>query len=100
MTEQPDRKQVVLIVEDDPDQLLGLKTRLEASGYKVVTATTVRTAVDVARKKTPNVIIMDLGLPDGDGFGAVDQLQAKEETRQIPVIILTAAGLVTAFLLY
>jgi len=77
----------ILIVEDDKDLLLGLQIRLEASGYSVVTSETVYDAVNAARKEMPDLIILDLGLPGGDGYKVMDRLQ---ELAPIPIIIFSA----------
>lgn len=77
----------ILIVEDDKDLLLGLQIRLEASGYVVVTSETVYDAVNTARKEMPDLIILDLGLPGGDGYKVMDRLR---ELADIPIIIFSA----------
>ena len=58
----------ILIIEDDKDLLRGLNVRLRATGYNIVFATDAVTAISVARKEDPDVILLDLGLPCGDGF--------------------------------
>jgi DNA-binding response OmpR family regulator len=79
----------VLIVDDDPDLLHGLKVRLSSSGYNVVLATDAISAVNVARKEEPDVIILDIGLPHGDGFKVMGLLSWLEPLAHTPVIILT-----------
>ena len=78
----------ILIVDDDPDLLLGLKLRLKASGYQVVTAMDVKSAISVAMEETPHIIILDIGLPDGDGFDVMQRLK-EVMTIRIPVVILS-----------
>ena len=58
----------ILIVDDDEHLLLGLATRLKANGYAVVSAMDGIAAVAVARNEVPDLILLDLGLPAGDGF--------------------------------
>ena len=58
----------ILIIDDDPHLLLGLTPRLKANGFNVVTALDAISAIAVARKELPDLIILDLGLPGGDGF--------------------------------
>jgi two-component system KDP operon response regulator KdpE len=80
----------ILIVDDDPQLLLGLTPRLKANGYGVVTASDGIAAIAVARKETPNLILLDLGLPGGDGFLVLERLRDMAELSAIPVIVLSA----------
>lgn len=66
----------ILIVDDDQDLLLGLSIRLKANGYQVVAATEGYAAVSTVRKEMPDLIILDLGLPAGDGFVVMQRLKA------------------------
>lgn len=79
----------ILIVEDDQDVLLGLSIRLKASGYSVVSATDAAWATTVARKEKPDLAIVDLGLPGGNGFLVIERLRSIMDVR-IPIIVLTA----------
>src|SRR3970040_1831468 len=69
-------KRKILIVEDDKDVLLGLSIRLKASGYSVVSATDAAWATTVARKEKPDLAIVDLGLPGGNGFLVIERLRS------------------------
>jgi two-component system KDP operon response regulator KdpE len=80
----------ILIVDDDPQLLLGLAPRLKANGYSVVTAEDAIAALGVARKEAPDLIILDLGLPGGDGFLVLERLRNMAELSTIPVIVLSA----------
>jgi DNA-binding response OmpR family regulator len=80
----------ILVVEDDRDFLLGLAVRLKASGYQVTAATDALTAVSVALKENPDLIILDLGLPAGDGFTVINRFSSLVKLVGIPVIVLTA----------
>jgi len=80
----------ILIVDDDPQLLLGLTPRLKANGYGIVTAADAIGAVGVARKETPDLILLDLGLPGGDGFLVLERLRNMSELSTIPVIVLSA----------
>ena len=66
----------ILVVDDDLDLLRGLEIRLKASGYTVFTAADAKSAVSAAKKEEPDIIILDIGLPDGDGFGVMKQLKS------------------------
>lgn len=82
----------ILIVEDDAEQLLGLTIRLKASGYEVHSAETVASSLEAAEKARPDVILLDIGLPDGDGFQVLEKLQTSTAVKDIPVVVLTAVG--------
>ena len=80
----------ILIVDDDPDLRQALKLRLRANHYDTVHAVDGYSAIAQAYKEQPNVIILDLGLPAGDGFVVLDRLQKDDRLSSIPVIVLTA----------
>ena len=80
----------ILIIEDDPDQVLGLKLRLEAYGYKVVHASDAVAAIKMARVEMPDLILLDIGLPAGDGFVVMQRLSNLTDVAHIPVIIISA----------
>lgn len=83
-------KPKILIVDDDPDLRRGLKIRLRANHYDTVHATDGYTAITAAQKEHPDLIILDLGLPAGDGFVVLDRLQKSDTLSDIPVIVLSA----------
>ena len=80
----------LLIVDDDQHLVIGLTARLKANGYSVVSATDAISAIAVARKEAPDLIILDLGLPAGDGFVVLDRVRGLADLMQIPVIVLSA----------
>jgi len=80
----------VLIVDDDPDLRRALKIRLRANHYDIVQASDGYSAIAVAHKEQPDLIILDLGLPAGDGFTVLRRLQQSDPLSNIPVIVLTA----------
>jgi DNA-binding response OmpR family regulator len=80
----------ILLVEDDLDTLKGLAIRLEASGLVILQAITAVSALVLARVEHPDVIILDLGLPDLSGYSILEQLKEFPATACIPVIVLTA----------
>ena len=79
----------ILIVDDDRDLLLGLSVRLKANGYYVVFAADAYAAVSMTRKETPDLIILDPGLPAGDGFEVIQRLRAIVSLAHIPIIVLS-----------
>jgi two-component system KDP operon response regulator KdpE len=80
----------ILIIDDDPNLRLALKIRLQANHYDTVEASDGYAAIAVAQKEHPNLIILDLGLPAGDGFIVLKRLQDSHALSSIPVIVLSA----------
>jgi len=83
-------KPKILIVDDDPDLRRGLNLRLRANHYETAYATDGFSAIAMAQKEHPDLIILDLGLPAGDGFVVLERLQQSANLATIPVIVLTA----------
>ena len=79
----------ILIVDDDLDMLQALQTRLKASGFDVHCAGDGMGAISEARKHTPDLIVLDLGIPVGDGFAVLDTLKTNIDLSSIPVIVLS-----------
>jgi DNA-binding response OmpR family regulator len=80
----------ILIVYDDPDVRLGLHVRLKANHYDVIFATDGMASIAEARKHMPDLIILDLGLPAGDGFSVMERLKKNDSLSLIPVIVVSA----------
>jgi len=80
----------ILIVDDDPDVRLGLHVRLVANGYETSFAGDALTAIAEARKQQPDLIILDLGLPAGDGFVVMERLGRIASLSVIPIIVVSA----------
>jgi len=80
----------ILIVDDDPNLRHGLRTRLRANDYDTVSASDGYSAIAMAQKEHPGLIILDLGLPAGDGFAVLKRLQESDTLSSIPVVVLTA----------
>ncbi|MFH2050182.1 MAG: response regulator transcription factor [bacterium] len=80
----------VLIVDDEPDIIRAISMRLKAEGYDAVAAMDGMQAVNMAMKEHPDLIILDIGLPAGDGHSVVERLQASTITCTTPIIFLTA----------
>lgn len=80
----------VLIVEDNDLNLKLLNDLLEYHGYVIFTTRRGETALDIARQHKPDLILMDIQLPDITGFEATSRLKADEQTRTIPIIAVTA----------
>ncbi len=80
----------VLVVEDNEDNLYLLRFILTQNGYTVVEATTGNEGIEKALKETPDLIIMDIQLPDIDGLEATRRIRASEAGRKVPIIALTS----------
>lgn len=80
----------IMIVEDNEPSRDALARRLERRGFRTLLAGDGRQAVSLARSGQPDLILMDLGLPEMDGWEATRQLKADESTRHIPIIVLSA----------
>jgi DNA-binding response OmpR family regulator len=83
-------KPKILLVDDDPDLVRALRLRLRANNYEVATASDGYSAIASAQKERPALIILDLGLPVGDGFVVLDRLQNIDALASVPVIVLSA----------
>jgi len=81
---------VILCIDDDSDVRNLLEKILTGAGYSVITAEDGRQGLAEARKSRPDLILLDIMMPEIDGFGVCSQLQADKETAYIPVIFLTA----------
>jgi len=86
-------QKTILIVDDDPDVRLGLHVRLKANHYNVIFAGDGMASIAQARKHMPDLIILDLGLPAGDGFSVLERLKANDSMSLIPVIVVSARDL-------
>jgi DNA-binding response OmpR family regulator len=79
----------ILVVDDDPDVRLGLQLRLTANHYDVIFAADGVASIAEARKHMPDLMILDLGLPAGDGFSVLERLKVNDSLSGIPVIVLS-----------
>jgi two-component system KDP operon response regulator KdpE len=80
---------VVLVVEDEPQMLRFLRASLETHGYRLVEATTAEQGLAEASSRNPDVILLDLGLPDLDGLDVTRRLRSWTST---PIIVISARG--------
>jgi len=87
---------LVLAIDDDPVVATVLRSVLAPAGFRVETAGLGREGIEIARRKQPALIIVDLLLPDVSGFEVLEALAADPRTRELPVIALTGANLSAA----
>ena len=82
-------KKKILIVEDDRDIAMGISLRLKANGYDTAYASNAHSGIDVAFKDKPDLILLDLGLPDDNGFMLMKKMENIPSLSSVPVIVLT-----------
>lgn len=80
----------ILIVDDSPAELANLRTLLTDAGYDTVTASNGREGVDKALSEKPSMILMDIVMPEVDGYEACRQLRSNDATKAIPVVIISS----------
>ncbi len=85
-------RETVLIIEDDSDIVELLQYNLEREGYAVLTATNGEVGLQDAQTRRPGLVLLDLMLPAMDGLDVCRQLKQREDTREIPLIMVTAKG--------
>jgi CheY-like chemotaxis protein len=82
----------ILVIEDEPDQNKLIKLRLEARGYRVISVGKAKEGIETAKKEKPDLIIMDMILPDMHGLDATIKLKRSPETAHTPIIAISAMG--------
>ena len=80
----------ILVIDDMPHAATMVKARLEASGYRVITASDGQQGLTSAQAEKPDLILLDIVMPAGGGYSVFTQLKTSPKTRSIPVIFLTA----------
>jgi two-component system KDP operon response regulator KdpE len=80
----------ILIIEDDQDMRRGLNVRLRASEYETAFASDAVMALSIVKKEAPDLILLDLGLPGGDGFVVLDRMRNIGLLASTPVIVVSA----------
>lgn len=87
-TERP----TILVVDDSEQTRVMLTGYLEAQNFRVLTAVNGREGLELAQQHRPQLIVMDLVMPEKDGHEALDALAASPDTQEIPVIIISGKG--------
>lgn len=92
-----DRFPRIAIVDDHPEARRLIRRILQSQGeYTLYEAASGREAIELAQREHPDLIILDLMMPEIDGFGVIEALQAQPETADIPIIVVTAKELTPA----
>ncbi len=90
VSERHTRMGKILIVDDDPDVRMVLATTLEEAGHEIEEASDGLQVLDMARKTSPDAILLDINMPGMDGFQALEQLKSHRDSADIPVIMISA----------
>ncbi|HEY6945976.1 MAG TPA: response regulator, partial [Candidatus Acidoferrum sp.] len=80
----------ILLIEDDKDTVRAMAVRFKAKGYQIVVANDAISAISTARKEKPDLIVLDLGLPAGDGFTVMQRLKSNYDLMLTPIIVVSA----------
>ncbi len=90
-------RRVILIVDDEASvrTMVAASMRVMSTRYRALEAGNANEAIAIAREQQPDLVLLDVALPDHDGFWVCRQLKSDQETSHIPVIMLTAMGLST-----
>ena len=91
MTQENDNANYKVLVVDDEEHIRRiLKFQLEKEGYRVITAENGEVALQLVRRESPHLVILDLMMPKVDGFAVCQRIRDNFQTSQIPIIMLTA----------
>ena len=82
----------ILAIDDENDVLVIIENALRSEGYEVLTASNGYDGIATAQDEKPNLILLDLMMPEMDGFEVLGTLRQNEDTMDIPVIVLTGVG--------
>src|SRR5260370_4641400 len=85
-------RQKILVIEDDPVARADLEARLAANGYTVARAADAASALTVVNRERPDLILLDLGLPAGDGLLVLERLRQIEKPAAIPALVIPRRG--------
>lgn len=91
-SKNPNGRQTILVVDDFDDTRLLLRTWLERKGYRVVEAENGREAVTIAQSSHPDLIIMDVEMPELDGLSATRKIRALPGGERLPIVAVSAYG--------
>lgn len=99
MTGAPDKNPTasaetkILLVDDNTANLQVLRETLDGSGYKLLIAKNGRSALEIVRKASPDLILLDIMMPEMDGYEATRRIRQQKQFRDLPVIALTAKAM-------
>jgi DNA-binding response OmpR family regulator len=82
----------VLAVDDKPNIIMLIKSKLKANGFEVITAYNGATALELAFSEKPDLVLLDIMMPNMDGFEVFQKLKENDSMKDVPVVFLTASG--------
>jgi two-component system, OmpR family, alkaline phosphatase synthesis response regulator PhoP len=85
-----ENKRLILLVDDDEHILRSLEIYLKMEEFQVITAAGGREALDILSETRPDLVVLDIMMPEVDGFQVLEFIKSKQEIRTVPVIMLTA----------
>ena len=85
-------KASILVVDDDPEIVMMLSTRLGKRGYQVTTASDGNKAIEIARKTKPNIVLLDVMMPGKSGWEVARALKQDPETQDVKIVMVSAIG--------
>jgi two-component system KDP operon response regulator KdpE len=85
-----EKRNKIMVIEDNQEHLMALAIKLRAHGFEIVSAGDGATAMTVVNREKPDVVILDLGLPGGDGFVVLQRMRSLSNTVALPVVVVTA----------
>ncbi len=85
-------KKTILLVDDEPDLVMILKQNLQAEGYNIEVAYNGVEAIAKVKAKIPDAIVLDVMMPEKDGYAVCSELKSDEKYEDIPIIMLTAVS--------
>ena len=83
-------RKTILIVEDDRDLQLAMSVRMVAHGFKSISAKDAASAIQLAATQKPDLILLDLGLPDSNGFVVMEVIKQLKSVAAVPIIVASA----------
>ena len=89
---QEEKRQKVLLIDDDPDFCEAIQTILSDKGFQVITSHTGEDGIHLAETENPDIVLLDVVLPEMDGFAACKYLKENIKTEPIPIVMLTSIG--------
>ena len=90
MTKSNDGQRTILVVDDFDDTRLLLRTWLQKKGYRVIEAENGNQAVAETESRQPDLIIMDVEMPELDGLSATRRIRALEDSKEVPIVVVSA----------
>lgn len=85
-------KKKILFIEDEPDHIMMIRARLEASGFDFISAVDGEEGVKKIRREKPDLILLDIVMPKMDGYQVCKEIKKDKATAHIPILIITASG--------